>query len=268
MSSPETLPDEGAPTPTPIAALVASAGFDFDALPRLIRGDLAHDHREGGQYLAEDEQVRRIRGLLLSLGVDHAMLPAFRRDWYGDPADDDDHDPRPTVTTADPAAPWWAAAEAFTGLPEALPAILTRDDGAPLVYTGKTSWIYGEPGRGKSWAALIVALRADCRVLYLDFEDQPQTLAARARLLAGDSVIAHLQDADWFRYVAGYDIRNDDPDEPPGVIRDAVDWLAGGVVIIDTAGSSGCPAGRCRRAPVDRPVRRTVAPQPRHCRRR
>ena len=62
---------------------------------------------------------------------------------------------------------------------EALPSMLDRADGETLLYAGKLNSIFGEPGTGKSWVALMAAIEALSRggsVLWWDFEDKPDTL--------------------------------------------------------------------------------------------
>ena len=147
------------------------------------------------------------------------------------------HDGRKVVLPEDDLSQWWAPRERFLSTGERRPAALSRSDGATLLYLHTLNWVSGLPACGKSWIGLLAAL-ASPRSVYVDFEDGPQTLGERSLLLGA---LAHVQNGDMFRYVSGYDIRNDDPDQPAGVIRDAVDWVGDGVVVIDTAGSAGCP---------------------------
>ena len=155
-----------------------------------------------------------------------------------DPFDDErDSHVRARYEPAATGPQWWAPRERFLSTGERRPAALTRSDGQTIIYLHTLNWVSGLPACGKSWIGLLAAL-ASPRSIYVDFEDGPQTLGERSLLLGA---FAHVQNSDMFRYVSGYDIRNDDPDQPPGVIRDAVDWVGDGVVIIDTAGSAGCP---------------------------
>ena len=117
-----------------------------------------------------------------------------------------------------------------------LPAILTRDDGETLLYASKLNSVYGLPAVGKSWVALICAvkvLEAGGRVVWWDFEDVPDTLARRSMLLGALDDVA---DTDRFRMIA--------PDADEAGIAAAVEWLTGhdGLVVIDAAESAGCPS--------------------------
>lgn len=71
------------------------------------------------------------------------------------------------------------------------PEILVRQDGAALLYAGKTHALYGESESGKSWAALVAAaeiLRRDSgRVLFLDFESDAGTVVSRLLALEADA---------------------------------------------------------------------------------
>ena len=83
---------------------------------------------------------------------------------------------------------------------EKLPALWKRDDGETLLYAQRVNGLYGEPSVGKSWLALMVALSAIKKggnVLWLDFEDKPNTLARRAALLGG---LQHVTDRSKFRF--------------------------------------------------------------------
>lgn len=123
------------------------------------------------------------------------------------------------------------------------PAAWTRDDGETLLYAGRLNTIYGLPGDGKSWTALIAAvetMRAG-RVAYLDFEDKPSTVAARAQLLGELDVFT---DSDRFRYIDGQTLC----DGPAGPVRIAAaaqwcsDGFGPGLMVLDAAESAGCPS--------------------------
>ena len=131
-----------------------------------------------------------------------------------------------------------------------LPAILTRDDGETVVYAGRFSSIHGEPGCGKSWAALIAAteaIRKRGRVLWLDYEDRPTTLATRARLLGA---LADVADTDALRFVDDHDLF-----EHLTASDEALAWLLQApdatysMVVIDSAESGGCPSDGADVAP-------------------
>ena len=149
---------------------------------------------------------------------------------YGTP---ETQEPTPIDTHARPIT--------FKNDAERLPAILQRDDGATLLYAGKLNSIFGEPGTGKSWIALVAAnetLLQGGRVMFWDFEDTPDTLARRAQAIGA---LTYIQDKDNCRF---YDASLQDPAETEA--RQAVaDWLSGAelsLVVIDAAESAGCPS--------------------------
>lgn len=91
------------------------------------------------------------------------------------------------TTTEDPWAPvdlgGLIAAGDLTG-PQA--TLVRRRDGKNLLYPGAIHSVSGEPGSGKSWFALVAVaqeITEGRNVLYVDFEDRPQTLIARLRSL-------------------------------------------------------------------------------------
>ena len=62
--------------------------------------------------------------------------------------------------------------------------ILTRTDGKSLIYAGKVHSFYGESESGKSWVAQIATaelLKADKKVIYIDFESDPQDIVKRLK---------------------------------------------------------------------------------------
>ena len=131
-----------------------------------------------------------------------------------------------------------------------LPAILTRDDGATIIYAARFSSVHGEPGCGKSWVGLIAAteaIRKRGRVLWLDYEDRPTTLATRARLLGA---LADVADTDALRFVDDHDLF-----EHPTARDEALVWLLQApdatysMVVIDSAESGGCPSDGADVAP-------------------
>lgn len=78
------------------------------------------------------------------------------------------------------------------------PQVMTRTDGKPLLYPGAIHSISGEPGSGKTWAAIIAVdqeIRAGHHVLYLDFEDRAATLIGRLRSLGTpeNAIRAHVR---------------------------------------------------------------------------
>lgn len=78
------------------------------------------------------------------------------------------------------------------------PTLLARDDGKLLLYPAAIHSISGEPASGKTWVAILAAAQelADSNdVLYIDFEDRPETLISRLRGLGVDDrqIAAHLR---------------------------------------------------------------------------
>ena len=64
--------------------------------------------------------------------------------------------------------------------------ILGRTDGRHLIYAGKVHSFYGESESGKSWVAQIATaelLKADKKVIYIDFESDPQDIVKRLKAL-------------------------------------------------------------------------------------
>lgn len=69
---------------------------------------------------------------------------------------------------------------------EQLANILTRIDGKSLIYGGKVHSFYGESESGKSWVAQIATaelLKSDKKVIYIDFESDPQDIVKRLKAL-------------------------------------------------------------------------------------
>jgi hypothetical protein len=70
--------------------------------------------------------------------------------------------------------------------PDPPPSILTRTDGRALLYPGRVHALFGEPEACKGWLALAATaevLKAGERVLYVDFEDTPASIAGRLKAL-------------------------------------------------------------------------------------
>ncbi len=119
-------------------------------------------------------------------------------------------------------------------------AALSRDDGHPLMYADKTNCLYGQPGTGKSWLALLSAkqvLDRGARVLWVDEEDAPTTLGLRADTLG---YLDDIVDKDKFRFV------NSSLYEQDKALEGAVAWLQAGdsvgFVVIDSADATGAPS--------------------------
>lgn len=70
--------------------------------------------------------------------------------------------------------------------PDVVPSLFRRSDGVALMYEGLTHWLMGEPGKGKTWAALHVVaevlLAGRCAV-YLDWEGNRRIIGSRLRAL-------------------------------------------------------------------------------------
>ena len=131
---------------------------------------------------------------------------------------------------------------------EKLPALLQRADGETLLYAGKLNSVYGEPGTGKSWLALITAnevILGGGRGAWWDFEDSPDTLARRGEALGA---LTHLQDQGSFLFV-GPSLQ----EEAEFLAREELaKWLAeapNSFVVIDAAESAGCPSDGADVAP-------------------
>lgn len=66
------------------------------------------------------------------------------------------------------------------------PTVLTRDDGAALLYPGRINMLYGSSESAKSWLALYACMQEISkgeRVVYLDMEDEPSSTVERLRLM-------------------------------------------------------------------------------------
>jgi predicted transcriptional regulator len=87
------------------------------------------------------------------------------------------------------------------------PELLHRSDGVPLLYRAKVHWFQGESESYKSWAAQIAVadcLKAEMKALYVDFEDDQNSVAAR--LIALGVPAESIANPERFVYVR--------PDEP------------------------------------------------------
>ena len=129
---------------------------------------------------------------------------------------------------------------------ERLPAAFTRSDGQTLLYEGRFNTVYGETAIGKSWLALMAAierLREGRNVFWWDFEDRASTFATRLQTLNGTPFIG----APEVKWATG------DLTEHPIALAEALEHLAGGtgpgLIVIDSAGSSGCPSDGADVAP-------------------
>ena len=110
------------------------------------------------------------------------------------------------------------------------PTQLQRDDGTCLLYPGRINLLFGESEAGKGWVALHAisqALAGGDTVLYIDFEDYPDTIYARLKLLGLDR---HQLAPDRFAY-----IRPDHGLDDPGrqALGDTVARLDPDLVVLD-----------------------------------
>ena len=132
-----------------------------------------------------------------------------------------------------------------------LPALVERVDGATILYAGKLTSLYGEPGLGKSWAALMMAVDAmrdhDATVLWLDYEDSPRTLADRAVTIGA----LELLQGPGFKFLLPAIA-----DDPPALraAQDSAGSQPQALVVIDAAESAGCPSDGSDVAPWFRRV--------------
>ena len=122
-----------------------------------------------------------------------------------------------------------------------LPAALQRSDNETLLYAGRLNTVFGLPGSGKSWIALILAhqtILQGGRVVYWDFEDSPSTIKRRGALIGFDPE-RHKEE---FLYVVPA-MRESDK-----AMAEAQAWLLDApdkdksLVVIDSASLAGCPA--------------------------
>ena len=156
---------------------------------------------------------------------------------FADPTPPEAPEPAPAPELS-PA--WWTPPEAFVVTGEKRPAALSRDDGETILYAHCLNWVSGMWRCGKSWTALLAALNS-ARSLYWDFEDSARSMGERSALLGG---LSHIQNDDLFRHATGYNLLHDYGDGQQAERSDfdeAVEWLGDGLLVIDTAGSAGCP---------------------------
>ena len=118
-------------------------------------------------------------------------------------------------------------------------AVMRRSDGAPLLYARRLSTIYGVPGTGKSWVALLAAqsaIQGGGRVLWLDFEDNQQSLARRAQAIG----FREASNSNFFQFTRP-SLYSDEL-----AVQAAAQWLkdaaGASLVVLDSATSAGCPS--------------------------
>ena len=197
-----------------------------------------------------DETVARDRLSVAALraGLTPAEVDATINSGIAGGRQEPDHDDRSdndleplTVTTIQqpdqvdqqPAGNSWAPVEAAqyidgTWTPPA-PTQLVRDDGNALLYAGRINLLFGESEAGKGWVALHAIQQALDRgdtVLYIDFEDYPDTIYSRLKLLGATAG----QLTEQFAY-----IRPDHGLDDPGrqALGDTVAQLNPDLVVLD-----------------------------------
>lgn len=162
-----------------------------------------------------------------------------------DMAADGEREPLPEP---DPeAAPLPGTTDA-TGWPVGLPTADTSGDpdtepeAADLLgiaYRDKVNFVSAHPGLGKSWVMLAMAAQVidqDCRVLWIDGEDQPAVFARRLHTLGRGDIAASV----FVRWVDALDWRTAEPEDIAAAAAWAADGPSGpGHVFIDAASSTG-----------------------------
>ena len=128
---------------------------------------------------------------------------------------------------------------------ETLPVLLKRSDGATILYANKFNTIFAEPGMVKTWLgikAALASLALGGRVLWWDFEDEPDTFHDRVKALGELGLIKGPNVA-----FVDYNLKEvDELGASAQALANAIEWLAEAgeysVVIIDAAESSGAPS--------------------------
>ncbi len=107
------------------------------------------------------------------------------------------------------------------------------DTGTGLIPKGTINSIYGETGKGKTWAALVAVFETlkndESRVIWWNHDSTDMELNKRLEVM---SLWEHITN-DNYGYSKGH----------LGIpqILEAADWLADGVLVIDTMEAAGCP---------------------------
>ena len=137
---------------------------------------------------------------------------------------------------------WWTPFTEFEKPVQPPTPFFSRSDGKPLLYERALGWLYGPSGWGKSWVSLMAcreALDAGYHVAYVDYELGTDDFKERALMLG---LYQYLKPdparLGLLRHVPGYQLELGDRSE-------IAEWASGddgeGLIIIDSAGSSGCP---------------------------
>ena len=137
---------------------------------------------------------------------------------------------------------WWTPFTDFEKPVQPPTPYFSRDDSRPLLYRRALSWVYGPAAYGKTWTALIAAreaLDAGLNVGYIDYETGRDDFKERALILGLFDYLKPDPDRlGQLRHIPGHDLELGDRAE-------IAEWASGddgeGLIIIDSAGSSGCP---------------------------
>lgn len=164
--------------------------------------------------LEENKSIRGFPSLIEVLGPDsEALVRAARTEFraleelqgYGVEVEDtsewraaaldftdDEADPEAVRNPLDERTNSWAGLQMSQwegrDLTPPKPTLMTRTDGQALLYPGRVNLLFGRPEAAKSFIALRMLLdhlssNPTARALYLDMEDDPETLATRSLLL-------------------------------------------------------------------------------------
>ena len=88
------------------------------------------------------------------------------------------------------------------------PSVLVRDDGRALFYGGKRNALFGAYESGKTFVALLAVkqcLEANGKVVWIDFEDSPRSIAGRLLAIGVEEAIV----LERFRYIQPTEPLND-----------------------------------------------------------
>ena len=111
-----------------------------------------------------------------------------------------------------------------------VPDVLSRSDGAGLLYRGKVNGIHGDSGSGKTWAALFATAQilSTEPVVYVDLEDSPVDVVTRLLALGARAEDVSVR----FRYVQPEQSFRSGADAFLSMVSDAA------LVVIDSTGES------------------------------
>ena len=118
------------------------------------------------------------------------------------------------------------------------PDALIKAQDSPFLYEDRLTWMYGDPGSGKSWIALWTAneyVKAGGRVIWIDFEMALQSVSERAL----DGQLNDITASEDFIYCSGIDFYS----ERKSKTKKAFKWLdeKGGptLMVLDSVGAAG-----------------------------